>query len=297
VLVAHAMNEFAGRRVFVDLGVLDRDAAILEAIAGAMGLRVPKDRRVLLDFIAAQNTLMVLDNCEHVIDGAAEFIDQIRVRSPRLHVLATSREPLHVQGEVVYLIPPLGTPPPTGRLTARQAIQWPAVQLFMDLAARAGHPRELTDDQAPVVAAICRRVDGNPLAIALTASRVGRYTIDGVANLLCNPLALRWQGPRDAVPRHRSAEAVLDWSCGLLSAQHTNMLHRLAEFSGEFSFDAALARAPDGVEFGEAADILHDLIDKSLLSVNATGSTATLRLLDATRTYAAIKLTSQAAPA
>lgn len=298
VLVAHAMHQYTDATCFVDLGMVEHGVLVLDHVMAAVGLHVTGGNRLegnrleeLLAFLAERRMLILLDNCEHLIESVASLVEQLVTHAPHTRLLVTSREALRVHGESVYLLRPLGSPPHTGRLTARQALAWPAVQLFMERAQEGGHHPPLSNEQAAVVAGICRRLDGNPLAIELVASRVGRYGIQGVADLLGNQLALRWRGRRDAAPRHRTVEAMLDWSCNLLPLRDRLVLYRLSVFTGEFSLDAAVAVAADDLcTTAEAAESIGDLIDKSLVTVNTVDGRTRLRLLDTTRTYAAMRL-------
>ncbi|CAG9164023.1 ATP-binding protein [Cupriavidus pampae] len=302
VLLCHAMREFAGATCFVDFSAVahgpQQGAQLGETLARAFGLEIDTHTGdaltgQVLKTIAARRMLLVLDNCEHVIDDVAHFVEQLVLCAPEVRIVATSREALRVNGERIYAIPPLGLPPLAGPLTAQQAMAFPSVQLFMDRAMEGGYDAALADRHAAVVAGICRRLDGNPLAIELVASRVALYGIDGVAELLGNQLMLSWRGRRDAPARHGTVEATLDWSCHLLPASDRRVLHRLSTFTDEFTIDAAVAAAVDeGDTRGTMAvtQSIADLIEKSLIAVRAIDGKTTLRLLDTTRTYAATRL-------
>lgn len=306
-LLCHTLRELSGAVCFVDLGAIDIARANDERVGGALATAFGLDtgdsecegpgRRLdealvgeVLKTIASRRTLLVLDNCEHVVDEVARLVERLLSSAPNLQVLATSREPLRVRGERLYPIPPLGMPPMAGALTADQAMVFPSIQLFMDRATAGGYDAPLEDEHAPTVATICRRLDGNPLAIELVASRVALYGIDGVAELLGNQLALSWRGRRDAPARQGTVEATLDWSCNLLPARDRRVLRCLAAFPSEFTIDAAVAAAAP--EFGTTAvtQSIADLIEKSLIAVHAIDGSTTLRLLDTTRLYAATRL-------
>lgn len=302
VLLCHALREFAGATCFVDFSAVahgpQQGVELGETLARAFGLDIDTHAGEVLTgqvlkTIAARRMLLVLDNCEHVIDDVAHFVEQLVACAPEVRIVATSREALRVNGERIYAIPPLGLPPLAGPLTAQQALAFPSVQLFMDRAMEGGYDAALEDRHAAVVAGICRRLDGNPLAIELVASRVALYGIDGVAELLGNQLMLSWRGRRDAPARHGTVEATLDWSCRLLPASDRRVLHRLSTFTDEFTIDAAVAAAVDeGDTRGTMAvtQSIADLIEKSLIAVRAIDGKTTLRLLDTTRTYAATRL-------
>ncbi|TWF46456.1 ATP-binding protein [Neorhizobium alkalisoli] len=291
ILAAHALENFE-TIAFVDLSSADDGATVLEEIAARLGLSAEQNAlNTVLAFLSHHRSLLILDNCEHVIDDAADVIGKILRQTSAVHVLATSREAFRLPGEAVYILRPLGVPPQTGRLTARQAMVWPSVQLFMQRSMDGGCHHPLDDDRASIVAAICRRLDGNPLAIELAASRIGSYGLDRVLELLDNQLALSWRGSRYAHPRHRTVQAMLDWSYGGLSEMDRMALRRLSIFSGEFSITAALAvLGGDDAEDGEIVGAIGNLVDKSLLVLQPGVGPAQLRLSGMTRTYAAIKL-------
>ena len=292
VLVAHTALMFEDA-YFIDLGTIDQDAAVLGSVASALDIPISSDHDFdsIIDHLASQRALLIFDNCEHVLGAVTDLIGLLLRRTAKVHILATSREAFRLPGEAVYLLRPLGVPPHTGRLTAEQALLWPAVQLFVERAVDSGYLDPLGDAEAATIAGICRRLDGNPLAIELVASRMGSYGLDRVAELLDNQLALRWRGSRSASPRHQTAEAMMDWSYALLSETDQRVFRQLSVFSGEFSVDAALAMIDD--EEYEPAEIIGsigNLIDKSLLSFQQGTGPAQLKLSGIAKTYAAFKL-------
>jgi predicted ATPase len=187
----------------------------------------------------------VLDNCEHVIDIAAMLAERIVSEAPQAHVLTTSREALRVEGEHVHVLYALDCPPEDRGLTATAVLPYPAVQLFMERAAASGHDTALSDIDAPVVATICRRLDGIALPIELAASRASFLGIRGIAELLDNRFSLVWHGRRTALPRHQTLNAMLDWSYNLLSPHEKAVLGRLSVFVGDFTLEAARFVASD----------------------------------------------------
>ena len=292
-LVAHASDAFEGAMYFVDLSVVDRGDMVTEALASAVGYMLPGGDLLpgLLEALAARRTLIVLDNCEHVIAAAASLCLQIVQGTPNVFVLNTSREALRVREEFVYLLRPLASPPHTARLTTKQAMAWPAVQLFMERARDGGARGDLTDDEAGTVAGLCRRLDGNPHAIGLVASRVGTYGIQGVADLFASQLALQWQGRRDDSPRHQTVEALIDWSHNLLTERDRQVLQRLSVFCGSFAVDAAVAvTSDDAIDAFQVREAVGNLVDKSLVAVGSEGGDTHLRLLETTKAYAAARL-------
>lgn len=294
ISVAHALlDDFGGAVYFVDLGALTDAALVPSAVAAVLGVMVQAEDPLpsLLAFLAGRRILLVLDNCEHVIDAAAALTERLHSEAPQVHLLTTSRESLRVEGEHVHLLLPLHCADDKEGLTAAEAMASPAVQLFMERAAASGYVSDLTDADALTVASICRRLDGIALAIELAGSRAGAYGLQGTAALLSNRFKLLWQGRRSALPRHQTLHAMLDWSFNLLSERDRRVLIRLSIFVGVFTLAAAQAVAcDDELDDAEVGHAIDSLIDKSLLWVALVDGAAHYRLLDTTRAYAAGKL-------
>ena len=294
VSVAHQLfDDFDGAVFFIDLAALTDPQLVPTAVASALGLmvRTPDPLISLLAFINGKKMLLVLDNCEHVIDVAAPLAERVVSETPQAHVLTTSREALRAEGEHVHLLYALDCPPEDADLTATEVLTYSAAQLFMERAAASGHGETLSDSDAPVVARICRRLDGIALAVELAASRVGSLGIGGTAELLEKRFGLLWHGRRTALPRHQTLNAMLDWSYSLLAEHEKVILCRLSIFVGDFT----LAAAGSVVSEVEADDpnlmeAIASLISKSLITTPLIGGTIHLRLLDTTRAYAAAKL-------
>ncbi|MFD2055452.1 ATP-binding protein [Mesorhizobium calcicola] len=294
VAVANALRqEFGDDAIcFVDLGSLTNPADVPSAVASALGCFVqgPDHEPYIRAFLADKRILVVLDNCEHVIETAAPLCARLLHAAPSVHLLATSREALRVEGEYVHLLLPLDSPPDETP-SAVQALASPAVQLFMERAASSGHHARLSDAEAPIVAKICRRLDGIALAIELVASRVGTHGIQGTADLLDSGGGLFLQGWRSALPRHQTLQAMLDWSFRLLSADEQRILCRLSVFVGQFTLAAAHAVAGDADgKTQTVTSAIASLVDKSLIWIPSAGGPAYYRLQDTTRAYAAAKL-------
>jgi len=293
--VAHAMlEEFCGAVCFVDLGVVTDPKLVPATIASTLGLTVQTNDVLpaLLDFLRTLRVLLVLDNCEHVIDASATLAELIFKEIPGVHILATSREALRVEGEHVYWLPPLDSPAPDSSLKAADVREFPAVKLFMERAAASGSRLDLSDADAAAIAGICGRLDGIALAIELAAGRVASHGIRGTADLLEKGLGLHWQGRRTAHPRHQTLQALLDWSYGQLSGAEQAVFRRLSVLVGAFTIDAAQAVARDGtLDEAEVVDAIDLLVAKSLVSaVTAEGAATRYRLLETTRVYAAKNL-------
>jgi predicted ATPase/DNA-binding winged helix-turn-helix (wHTH) protein len=294
VSVGHALLDDFGKAVFfVDLGTLTNGAFVSATVASALGFPPQAEGPLsgLLAFLAGRRLLLILDSCEHVIDAAATLAERLFSRAPELHILTTTREPLRAEGEHVHLLRPLDYPAPGFDLTAEQALVCPAVQLFMGRAIAGGYRFELTDRDAPIVADICRRLDGIALAIELAGSRVGSYGIRGTADLLDNRFRLLWQGRRSALPRHQTLRSMLDWSYNLLSEFEQAILCKLSVFIGPFTLQGALSVAGDAAaEAPKVAEAVASLVNKSLVWTADFGGATYYRLADTTQTYAAAKL-------
>jgi predicted ATPase/DNA-binding SARP family transcriptional activator len=232
---------------------------------------------------------LVLDNCEHLVEGCAVFADTLLRACPRLCILATSREALGVMGERAWLVPPLGVPEPGAPVGVLQASD--AVRLFVDRARDVFPEFALTADITAVVAAICARLDGIPLAIELAAARVRHMSAEQILDRLSDAFALLTTGARTALPRHRTLRATLDWSHDLLPPAARTMLRRLAVFRGGFTLDAAEAVvAGDGIAAGDVLDLLATLVDRSLVVVREQHAVARYQLLETVRQYAQQRL-------
>lgn len=292
VAIAHTLrDEFSDKIYFLDLGALGDPSLVAGAVASTLGLQAAQDPLAsLVASLVDKPILLILDSCEHVIDAVAALTERLYAETQLVHLLTTSREALRVEGENVHLLMPLDTPLESPGLTAAQALASPAVQLFMERAAAGGLGAELSDADAPVLAAICRRLDGIALAIELAAGRVGVYGIRGTADLLDNRFKLLWHGRRSAPPRHQTLQAMLDWSYNLLSQYEQAILVRLSVFVGAFRLEDALAVAAESErEYPKLADAIASLVDKSLIRMSEQGGAIYHRLLDTTRVYAATR--------
>jgi len=294
VSVAHALSkDFDGEVYFVDLSSQHDASLVACSVAGALGIASPANDAVhtLVNFVAERRLLLVLDNCEHVIEAVAVMLKRLFTGAPDVHILVTSREALRIEGEHVHLLQPLVSPPVDCELTAAIALSSSAVQLFMDRAAASGHTSPLTDAEAPVVASICHRLDGIALAIELAGSQVGVYGINGTADLLQQRFGLLFQGRRTDSPRHQTLDAMLEWSYGLLSPLDQKIFCRLSVFVGVFSLETAQYVAEDGeICPADVAKSIAGLVDRSLLMPTPGDGEGHYRLLEMTRTYAAAKL-------
>jgi predicted ATPase/DNA-binding winged helix-turn-helix (wHTH) protein len=295
VSVGHALlSEFSGAVRFVDLGSLADPALVAPTLASALGLLVQTAAVVpcLEAFLRDKRVLLVLDNCEHVVHAAAALAEHLFSDAPRVHFLATSREALRVEGERVHRLGPLDSPNAYAGLDASAVQAFPAVRVFMERAAASGFRLELTDADAPIVAAICKRLDGVAFAIEIAAGFVGEFGLRGTAGLLDNRFRLlRQRGRRTAPPRQRTLNALVDWSYDRLSEYERLVLRRLSVFVGSFTTDAAREVVTENEsEEAQFVEAMGDLVAKSLVSATTEGSTILYRLLETTRAYALEKL-------
>ena len=292
VAVAHEMSAVFDSQVhFVDLGAFGDASLVAPAVATALGLSVQTNDVLpaLIDRLQERPALIILDCCEHVIEGASAVAEELIRRVPTLHLLATSREAMRVEGEHVYELCALAYPPEDRGLLARDALQYPAIQLLVDRVRAVRSDFELVDADAAVAAGICRRLDGIPLAIELAAGRVDIFGLSKTASLLDDRLNLSWVGRRTAVPRHQTLNATLEWSYDLLGEAEKRVLSRLSVFAGGFTFEAAVAIAADEtIDEANVSDCVWELRSKSMIAAERQG--ARLRLLDTTHAFASQRL-------
>jgi predicted ATPase/DNA-binding winged helix-turn-helix (wHTH) protein len=290
VAVAHALLSGFGDAVFfVDLAPISDPQLVPATVALALGFmwQTQDPLAGLLAFVSDKKILLVLDNCEHVVDVAATLAERVVNETPQAHVIATSREALRAEGEHVYLLRALDCPPEDAALTATEVLSYPAAQLFMERAAAGGYGSTLNVADALIVARICRRLDGIPLAIELAASRTAAHGIGGIEALLQNRFGLLWQGRRTALPRHQTLKAMLDWSYNLLAAHEKSILRRLSVFVGDFVLQSARTVVSDLDQDDEDAVLVIDsLVAKSLISTSTINGSIWYRLADTTRSYA-----------
>jgi predicted ATPase/DNA-binding winged helix-turn-helix (wHTH) protein len=290
VAVAHdLLLAFDGSVLFVDFSLLSDPRMVPVSVASMLGLSVQSDDPVpsLIAHLRGRRMLVVLDNCEHVIEDAARFATQIFLAVPEIRILATSREALRAEGERVHRLPPLGVPPEDATLTANATLGFPAVRLFVERATANGARLDLGDANAAIVAGICRKLDGMALAIELAAGRVEAYGLRQTAALLDERFTLLWPGQRTAPARQKTLRATLDWSYGLLSDAERVIFRRLAIFVGAFDIAAALAVVTnETIDAAWVFAAIDSLVAKSMVTAIPAGAMMRYRLLDTARAYA-----------
>ena len=292
--VAHReLAAFDGQVCFVDFGALTDARLVPGTIATALGLTVNSEDPMpaLLTVLRSRRMLLVFDSCEHIIDELAPLAERIVQEALELHILATSRESFRTEGERVHRLFPLDCAPQRDGLSMADILAYPASQLFVERIAESLGEFELSEEDAPLVAEICRRLDGIALAIELAAGRVNAYGIAGTASLLDSRFSLLWRGRRTAIPRHQTLSAALAWSYDLLPAAESATLRGLSVFVGPFTLEAALAvAASQGIGEPEAVEAISNLLSKSLIATSPAERRLRYRLLDTTRAFVGDKL-------
>jgi predicted ATPase len=273
---------------FVELAPLTDPSWVPSAVAHVLGVSEAAGRpllETLCSRVRGRELLLLLDNCEHLLDACARLADAMLRSAAALTIIATSREPLHLAGEQTYPLPPLSLPDPSAGVDNVGAAE--AVQLFVERAQRHQPAFELTAAHAPAVAQLCIHLDGIPLALELAAARVRSLSIEQINARLDDRFKLLTGGTRTALPRQQTLRGTLDWSHGLLSEQERVVLRRLAIFVGGFTLEAAASVASDEAigEFA-VADLLAQLVARSLVIADTNDAGARYRMLETTRFYA-----------
>ncbi|MBV8755371.1 MAG: helix-turn-helix transcriptional regulator [Hyphomicrobiales bacterium] len=278
---------------YVDLAPLTDPLLVPTMLASVFGLASGPGNRAheLVAFLGNKRVLIVLDSCEHVVESAAALAVELLKSAPGLNILATCREPLSAEGECVRRLMPLKVPAATRKLSATEALAYPAVQLFVERAIERLDTFELTDADAPIVAEICRKLDGIALAIELAAGRVDAFGLRELATLLNDRFRLLMRGRRTALRRHQTLNAALDWSYEFLQECERIILRRLAVFDSYFTLESAIAVAEDSkIAMLDVVNALANLVANSLIIADIGGDIVHYRLLETTRVYARGKL-------
>jgi predicted ATPase len=278
----------------VELAGLGEPELVGPAIAQALDTRLASDRApeiALAGHIGDRQQLLLLDNCEHLLEPVARLAEALLRHCPNLTVLATSREPLRIPGEVTWRVPSLSLPKLVPGAPTEETLEAESVRLFATRATQAAPGFELDDYNADAVASLCHRLDGMPLAIELAAARVSVLTPAQIVERLDHSLDLLSAGPRTAMTRQQTLRATLTWSFELLDVQEQVLLRRLAVFAGGFGLEAAEdVGAEEPLRRSEAVAVLGRLIDKSLVHVEGESADRRYRLLETVRQYAVERL-------
>lgn len=278
----------------VELASLSDPDLVPQAVASVLGTREQPGRSLtetLSDYLRARQLLLVLDNCEHLIEACAVLAEALLRSCPELHILTTSREALGIGGEVAWPVPSL-TLPDLRRLTEVKSLpRYEATRLFVERAAAVRPSFALTERSAVAVAQVCYRLDGIPLALELAAARAKVLSVEQIADRLDGCFGLLAGGGRTAMPRHRTLHATMDWSHELLSKKEQVLFRRLSAFSGGFSLKAAESVCAGGaLEQDVILDLISHLVDKSLVLARERDGEARYRLLETVRQYGWEKL-------
>ena len=285
-------DAFRDGTCFVDLAAATDLHHAISALASTLRLAVPKEAVIedLVGQIRNKQMLIVLDNCERVIGATARLSEILRSGAPDIRILATSREPLRTRDETLYHVAPLTVPRADLEVTAGDAMTFPAVQLFVERAGAELASFTLTDENAPMVAELCRKLDGLPLALELASASVAAFGLSGLLSGLEDRPAMLTQGRR-TTDRHQTLRAVLDWSYETLEPRDRAVLARLSMFRSCFTLEAAIAVGlGEGIGRSDVIEAVGSLSAKSLLSADVSGPMSSYRLLETTRAYALEKL-------
>jgi predicted ATPase/DNA-binding winged helix-turn-helix (wHTH) protein len=288
-----SLRKFADGVWLIELGPLSDPELVLPTIATVLGLAEAGTATLegLAAALASRHLLLLLDNCEHVIDAVARTVEMLLRTSISLQVIGTSREPLRLEGECVYRVPPLDVPADDTE-NIEEVLQHSAVRLFIARARAAERDLSLDARTVAAMVTICRQLDGIPLAIELAAASAAALGVEGVASRLDNRFGLLADGRRTALARHQTLRATLDWSYELLPEPERMVMRRLSIFAGDFAIEAAARVAANGeVAASEVVHCLSNLVTKSLVASDTSSPTTRFRLLETTRAYGLEKLT------
>src|SRR3954468_20218550 len=282
---------FVADRLLVELASLSDPKLVCSVIASVLGTKLEGEEispDAIARAIGSRPLLLILDNCEHVIDAVAQLAELVVSHCAGTIIIATSREALRIEGEHVYRVQPLGVPPEAWHEPAG-ASAYSAVELFTSRAKALGSSFVPDEENIGAIASICRRLDGIPLAIEFAAARAVMLSPPKIAALLDDRFKFLTTGRRTALPRQQTLRATLDWSYDLLPEAEAHVLRQLGIFAGDFLLDAVIAVTGDHMSV-DVTDHLANLVAKSLVVADVTGDRPHYRLLDTTRVYALEKL-------
>ena len=311
-VAADLLDSFPHGVWFVELAALADPTLVPQTVMTTLGLREESGRsllEILTDFLRAKTVLLILDNCEHLVEASAQLAETLLQACPNLRLLVSSREALGIPGETPYRVPSLAIPDGHTAYSAESIVQFEAARLFMERAKAVAPAFAVSDENASAIAKICARLDGIPLAIELAAARVKILKVEQIAERLDDRFRLLTGGSRTALPRQQTLRALIDWSYDLLSITERSLLVRLSIFAGGWTLEAAEQICNDEVERKDEAnkgslhpsdfilhpfdvlDLITQLVNKSLVVVDAdNGSETRYRMLETIRQYAREKL-------
>jgi len=297
-VAADALEQFPDGVWLVELAPLSDPSLVSATVASVLGLREEPGKpiaRTLNEYLKDKRLLVLLDNCEHVLDACATIADSLLRECAGVALVASSREALGIGGEQAYRVPSLSLPDPKKAHTPESIAPFEAVQLFVDRALLARPDFRVTAQNAPTLVSICFRLDGIPLAIELAAARVRSLSVEAIDRNLNERFRLLTGGSRTALPRQQTLRSLIDWSYDLLAEPARLLLRRLSVFAGGWLLEAAeRICAGDGLEEGEILDLLTSLVDKSLVVADPGDGDSRFRLVETVRQYAREKLLERA---
>jgi len=303
---AEVLDAFADGVWLVEFGSVSDPGLVSHAAATALGVREDKGRPLmaaLQDHLEAKTMLLLLDDCEHLLDACAQLVDPLLHSCPNLKILVSSREALGIAGEVTFHVSSLSLPDPDHLPSLKSLSQYDSVRLFIERAVATKSDFLVSKDNAPAVAQVCARLDGIPLAIELAAARIRGLSAEQISKRLDDRFRLLTGGSRTALPRHQTLLAMIEWSYDLLSDAERALLRRLAVFIGEWTLEATEAVCADretmaqlhtgqAIGTAEVMDLLLRLVDKSLISPREQSGQARYRMLETIRQFAHDKLSA-----
>ena len=296
-VAADSLERFPDGAWLVELAPLADPDLVPQTVASVLGLKGEPGKpiaRSLVEHLEDKRLLLLLDNCEHLLDGCAQLVATLVRQCPLVTLLASSREALGIDGEQAYRVPSLSLPDLRREHTRESVARFEAVQLFTDRALFARPDFQVTEQNVAALASICQRLDGIPLAIELAAARVRSLSVEEINRKLDQRFQLLTGGSRTALPRQQTLRSLIDWSYDLLSDRERQVLQRLSVFAGGWTLEAAeLVCAGDGVADQEVLDLLASLCDKSLVLVEQNDEGYRYRLLETVRQYARERLTDE----
>ncbi|MGE5071833.1 MAG: tetratricopeptide repeat protein [Anaerolineae bacterium] len=295
-VAAQILDRFKDGVWFIELAPLSDPNLVPNVVASTLGVREEPGKplaRTLLDWLGSRELLLVVDNCEHLIESCAVYAQAVLQAGRGARILASSREPFAIPGEQAYRVPPLKAPTPeqAARIPVEDLAQYPAVRLFTERARESLPSFRLAAPNAPAVVQICRRLDGIPLALELAAARVKVLQVDQIVERLDDRFRLLTDGRRTALPHHQTLRSLIDWSYDLLTEQEQLLLRRLSAFSGGWTLTAAeRVCAGEGLESAEILELLGRLVDKSLVMAEHDGEHSRYQMLETIRKYSRERL-------
>jgi predicted ATPase/class 3 adenylate cyclase len=293
-VAADLLEEYPDGVWLVELASLSDPALVVQATAQAVGVTEEANQplqRTLLEHLKTRRLLLLLDNCEHLLSACAQLADTLLRSCPHLHLLASSREPMSIAGELTYRVPSLSLPDPSTPQTPETLSQYEAVRLFIERVQFHQPTFSVTDRNAPALASVCHHLDGIPLAIELAAARIRSLSVEAIEARLGERFRLLTGGSRTALPRQQTLRAAIDWSYDLLTEAEKTLLQRLSVFAGGWRLaEAEAVGSGEAVEEWEVLDLLTSLVDKSLVLYEEREDQERYRLLETVRQYAGERL-------